>query len=147
RVEYAAQNPKRWQDEYDAAKGNPDPWPSTRGIVRLGYSMRALKTWLPLAAGITFLIALFSELKIPSSGSISLVGGELDMHQVCSVGPFREGDHNLWSNDKTTKVPPVKQVEKCREELVEFKRDHHIAFVTVIGQTDKRELQGSVRTR
>jgi hypothetical protein len=58
RVGYAELNPSRWASEFDAAFGKRDPWPFTSVIDALGWGMRATKTWLPLLAGISFLIAL-----------------------------------------------------------------------------------------
>jgi hypothetical protein len=58
RINYAAENLKRWEEECSAALGRVDPWPYTKGIDRLGRTLRWTKTWLPLMAGILFLVAL-----------------------------------------------------------------------------------------
>ena len=59
-IDYAAADPERWERECAAALGRIGPWPFTKGIERLGRGLREAKTWLPLAAGISFLIALFT---------------------------------------------------------------------------------------
>lgn len=61
RVEYAEQDLQRWNEEYAAALVRRSPWPFTKAIERLGRSMRELKAWLPLAAGIAFLVALLTS--------------------------------------------------------------------------------------
>jgi hypothetical protein len=58
RIDYAAANPSRWQAEFKDSAEKSDRWPFTRRIVWLGRAMRWVKTWLPLAAGLSFLIAL-----------------------------------------------------------------------------------------
>jgi hypothetical protein len=58
RIDYAAANPSRWQAEFKDSAVKSDPWPFTRRIVWLGGAMRWAKTWLPLTAGLSFLIAL-----------------------------------------------------------------------------------------
>jgi hypothetical protein len=59
RVKYAAQDVDRWEKECAAAYGTTSPWPFTIKIERLGRCLREVKTWLPLLAGILFLVALF----------------------------------------------------------------------------------------
>lgn len=61
RIEYAAENPTRWEKECAAAFGKVAPWPFTKTIERVGFVMRATKTWLPLIAGSLFLVALFKS--------------------------------------------------------------------------------------
>jgi hypothetical protein len=58
RINYAAEDPERWERDCSAAFGRLDPWPFTKGIDRLGGCLRAIKTWLPLLAGVLFLVAL-----------------------------------------------------------------------------------------
>jgi hypothetical protein len=58
RVGYAESDLSRWASEFKATSGKCDPWPFTSAIDSLGWGMRATKTWLPLIAGISFLIAL-----------------------------------------------------------------------------------------
>lgn len=48
----------RWDAKFAENAGKSDPWPFTKGIESLGRVMREAKTWLPLIAGILFLIAL-----------------------------------------------------------------------------------------
>lgn len=59
RVDYAESDLSNWEKEFSKTKGKRDPWPSTKGIDNLGRLMRELKAWLPIAAGLFFLIALF----------------------------------------------------------------------------------------
>lgn len=61
RVDYAASNPERWGDEFKTTLDTRDPWPFTDGIEFSGRVTRELKTWLPLLAGISFLIALVTR--------------------------------------------------------------------------------------
>jgi hypothetical protein len=61
RVEYAEQDLDRWDREHAAALARRDPWPFTRMIELLGRWTRELKTWLPLAAGIAFIVALLTS--------------------------------------------------------------------------------------
>lgn len=58
RVDYAAEDLKRWEQECAAALGRRDPWPFTKKIERLGRILREVRTWLPLVAGAAFLVAL-----------------------------------------------------------------------------------------
>lgn len=58
RIDYAETNGSRWKAEFTETAGKRDPWPFTRVIESLGRAMREAKTWLPLIAGVLFLIAL-----------------------------------------------------------------------------------------
>jgi hypothetical protein len=58
RIDYAESDPSRWKAEYTEASGKRDPWPFTSVIERVGRVTREAKTWLPLLAGVLFLIAL-----------------------------------------------------------------------------------------
>lgn len=58
RIEYAETDPSRWRGEFHATHGSDDPWPFTRGIVRLGRLLRECKTWLPITGGAAFFLAL-----------------------------------------------------------------------------------------
>jgi len=48
----------RWDDEFKNTAGTCDPWPLTSTIKSVAWGMRAAKAWLPLIAGLSFLIAL-----------------------------------------------------------------------------------------
>lgn len=58
RYEHAEGDPERWKKEFRDVMGKRDPWPFTHGIEFLGRVLRECKTWLPLAGGLLFLIAL-----------------------------------------------------------------------------------------
>lgn len=58
RIDYAADS-DRWEKECAAALSHKGTWPFTKKIVCLGFSLRIVKTWFPLAAGALFLLALF----------------------------------------------------------------------------------------
>ena len=58
RIDHAETDRARWNVEFKLTAGKRDPWPFTAGIERLGRGMREAKTWLPLAAGVSFLMAL-----------------------------------------------------------------------------------------
>jgi hypothetical protein len=57
RYYYAESNSSRWDEEYQEALGTRTPWPSTRAIDGVGQLLREIRTWMPLAAGVFFLIA------------------------------------------------------------------------------------------
>lgn len=57
-MQHAESNLPGWESEYKASAEEVDPWPFTKGIENLGRLMRQIKVWLPLLAGISFLIAL-----------------------------------------------------------------------------------------
>ena len=57
RLNYANDDPVRWVDEYKRCSGR-NPRPFTGAIVDLGLLLRRAKTFLPLASGACFLIAL-----------------------------------------------------------------------------------------
>ena len=57
-VDHAESDLSRWEAEFRVNAGKRDPWPFTKGIENLGRVMREVKVWLPLLAGIAFLIAL-----------------------------------------------------------------------------------------
>jgi len=59
RANYAAKDFERWEKECEASFKSGDAWPFTKGIERLGRLMRELKTWLPIAAGVLFVVAVF----------------------------------------------------------------------------------------
>jgi hypothetical protein len=61
RFDYASSDPGRWNREARDALGRRDPWPFTPAIERLGRILRESKTWLPLLAGLAFLLALFAR--------------------------------------------------------------------------------------
>jgi hypothetical protein len=58
RIEYASEDVARWESDCASALGRNDPWPFTQDIDKLGRCLRRYKTWLPLAAGASFLVAL-----------------------------------------------------------------------------------------
>ena len=59
-IEYAAEDPARWEEDCKRSFGKVDPWPYTDGIETLGRWTREVKTWLPLVSGVCFLVALFT---------------------------------------------------------------------------------------
>ncbi len=59
RIDYAGKDSDRWDKECAAALSHKGPWPFTRKIEYLGFSLRIVKAWFPLAAGALFLLALF----------------------------------------------------------------------------------------
>ena len=59
-VNLASKNPTQWEKEYESAFGHDAPWPSTKTIDVVGLVMREIKTWLPIASGLCFLVALFT---------------------------------------------------------------------------------------
>jgi hypothetical protein len=59
RINYAEADPVRWNREFKATAGKEDPWPFTSSIESLGATTREAKTWLPLLAGASFIVALF----------------------------------------------------------------------------------------
>jgi hypothetical protein len=60
RVDYAA-DALRWEAEFRANTGKPGPWPFTRQIELSGTLLRSARSWLSLAAGLSFLIALLAR--------------------------------------------------------------------------------------
>ncbi len=67
RIDYAESDPSRWKKEFDETTGKRDPWPFTAGIESLGSWTREAKTWLPLLAGVFFLIAIGAAISQPPS--------------------------------------------------------------------------------
>ena len=57
-VDHAESDLARWQAEFTQNEGKQVAWPFTKGIEQLGHVMRWVKAWLPVLAGIAFLIAL-----------------------------------------------------------------------------------------
>jgi hypothetical protein len=60
-IEYAEADGSRWEAEFKVNAGTRSPWPFTRAIDSLGRWMREAKIWLPLIAGLSFIIALASR--------------------------------------------------------------------------------------
>jgi hypothetical protein len=60
RINYAEANPVRWSGEFATTAGKRDPWPFTSAIESLAGAMRTGKTWLPLIAGVLFVMALIN---------------------------------------------------------------------------------------
>jgi hypothetical protein len=58
RIEYAEANPGQWRTEFQKTHGLNDPWPFTKIMERDGRILRECKTWLPIAGGLFFLLAL-----------------------------------------------------------------------------------------
>lgn len=58
RIEYAEKNVQLWQSEFDANAKKSSPWPYTKKIESLAKIMREFKTWLPVIAGGSFIVAL-----------------------------------------------------------------------------------------
>jgi hypothetical protein len=56
---YAESDLTRWQGEFERSRGKAVPWPSTRIIDGAGRLLREARTWLPLAAGVAFVLAFF----------------------------------------------------------------------------------------
>lgn len=57
-VDHAESDLARWEKEFNTNKGKRVAWPFTRTIEILGRVMREIKVWLPVLAGLAFLIAL-----------------------------------------------------------------------------------------
>jgi len=64
-VNYADEDPDRWLRECKAAQSRNDPWPYTAQIEDLGRWLREAKLWIPIIAGVLFLIALFTAQAVP----------------------------------------------------------------------------------
>jgi hypothetical protein len=58
RIKYAETDSSQWNAEFTESVNSPSSWPYTPAIDLLGLRMRQAKTWIPLAAGISFIIAL-----------------------------------------------------------------------------------------
>lgn len=61
RLDYASADALRWEAEFRANTGKPGPWPFTRQIELSGTLLRSARSWLSLAAGLSFLIALLAR--------------------------------------------------------------------------------------
>jgi cell division septation protein DedD len=72
RIEYAEENPARWQKEFNASIGNSSPWPLTPRIHWLAWIFRMAKIFLPIAGGTLFLVALFAQPKTQNNQSHSV---------------------------------------------------------------------------
>jgi hypothetical protein len=59
RYSWAERHPTEWARDFERTRGIDDPWPSTATIDTLGWLLREIRTWLPLASGAAFLAALF----------------------------------------------------------------------------------------
>ncbi len=57
RFAYAEDDHVRWEAEYHEAIGKNDPWPSTKAIDGTSRVLREIRTWVPIGAGIAFIIA------------------------------------------------------------------------------------------
>jgi hypothetical protein len=71
RIDYAESDNSRWKKEFDDTMGKRDPWPFTTGIESLASWMREAKTWLPLLAGVFFLIAIGAAGNRPPGAPLS----------------------------------------------------------------------------
>lgn len=56
--EKAERSPEEWSRAWEEAERNHSPWPFTSDIQALGRRLRACKLWLPLLAGLCFIVAL-----------------------------------------------------------------------------------------
>jgi len=61
RIEYAEADTERWRAEFEATSNTEDPWPYTKPINCYARFFRECKIWLPLGAGILFLLALYFD--------------------------------------------------------------------------------------
>ncbi len=61
RINYAESHQTEWQRDFDATAGKRDPYPFTAEIEKLGDALRFARTWLPLAAGVAFFVALLPQ--------------------------------------------------------------------------------------
>lgn len=61
RCHYIDENKIRWDKEYTQAAAEPSPWPYTNGIELLGAFLRVFKGWVPVIAGVLFVISLFTK--------------------------------------------------------------------------------------
>ena len=71
RIEYAEQDPTRWQREFNENAGKSTPWPSTQTIDCWSGIFRLAKIFLPVIGGAFFLIALFTQPKAQKDESHS----------------------------------------------------------------------------
>lgn len=58
-VDYAEENPGRWEEEFQANQGKSSPWPSTAEIDNTARRLRLVKTFAPVLGGACFVFALF----------------------------------------------------------------------------------------
>jgi hypothetical protein len=61
RAFYAEADRDRWQREFDVNSGKETPWPFTKTIDNLGTLLRWTRTFLPVAGGAFFVVALFCQ--------------------------------------------------------------------------------------
>jgi hypothetical protein len=59
RCRYADENRERWNREFNEASKKGSDWPYTPLIHGVGFALRELKVWVPILAGILFLMSLF----------------------------------------------------------------------------------------
>jgi len=59
RIKYAEENPERWRKEFEQSRSGSSAWPYTPAIERLGRATREVRLYLPLIAGVLFLVSLF----------------------------------------------------------------------------------------
>lgn len=58
RLKYADDDKDRWHNEFNHGEDASSAWPYTSSIQSLGASMRLLKTWAPIGAGLIFVMGL-----------------------------------------------------------------------------------------
>jgi hypothetical protein len=61
RAFYAEADPARWNREFAENSGKASPWPFTAGIDGWAATLRWTRTWLPVAGGAFFLLALLFQ--------------------------------------------------------------------------------------
>jgi hypothetical protein len=60
-IDYAAEDPTRWEQECAAASARRAPWPFTTKIEHTGRVLREVRTWLPFGAGVAFAVAVIGK--------------------------------------------------------------------------------------
>jgi hypothetical protein len=71
RIDYAEQDPTRWEKEFNENAGKSKHWPSTQTIDDWAGAFRIAKIFLPVIGGAFFLIALFTQPKAQKDESHS----------------------------------------------------------------------------
>jgi hypothetical protein len=89
RIEYAEQDPKRWEKEFKENTGKSTHWPSTQGIDGWAGFFRLAKISLPVLGGAFFLIAFFTQPSAQRDQSVSRLPASPRAAPLATPSPFR----------------------------------------------------------
>jgi hypothetical protein len=133
RFRHAEKNRKQWEKDCERTRGEDDPWPYTKETDNWSRGLREVRTWLPLLAGLAFLIAIFhAHSTPPAEAAVTSSSIEFVLHG--EVGPFETGKHDQLERSAESSLDSV------LASVVLTSQEHDLMALVIVGSADRRIL-------